>query len=204
MTNGGRGGGNVVLGLVLVALGVLFLLEQLFGVNVWRFSWPFFVILPGVLFFVGMVLGGRSAGGLAIPGSIVTMTGLILLFQTISNLWQSWAYAWALIFPTALGLGMMIQGAWSGLPRLYRVGSHFVAWGVALFLLGAAFFELVLNLSGFGGGPIAGIVWPSLLIALGLFLLVRRTIGVPLGPMPMPRGEASLEEGPREGGLGGR
>jgi hypothetical protein len=73
--------GRTVIGVILVALGVLFLLAQWFGLNLWSAGWPIAIVGLGLLFFVAMSLGGKSAGSLAIPGSIVTMVGLILLFQ---------------------------------------------------------------------------------------------------------------------------
>lgn len=84
---------SVLIGILLVGLGAMFLLGQLFNINLISYLWPFFVIVPGLLFFVGMLLGGKQAGPLAIPGSIVTMTGLLLLYQSITGHWESWAYA---------------------------------------------------------------------------------------------------------------
>jgi hypothetical protein len=82
---------------VLVALGTLFLLEQFFDFQLGQWLWPLFIIIPGLLFFVGMLLGGKSAGPLAIPGSIVTTVGLLLLYQNTFNHFESWAYTWALM-----------------------------------------------------------------------------------------------------------
>ncbi len=64
---------RAVVGLVLVGLGVLFFLAQFFDFGSVGFLWPFFVIIPGLLFFVGMVAGGPSAGRLAVPGSILLL-----------------------------------------------------------------------------------------------------------------------------------
>lgn len=175
MSCDGREWINVVVGMVLVGLGLLFLVAQLFNVNVMHFTWPFFVIVPGLLFFVGMMLGGKDAGGLAIPGSIITTTGLILLYQNTFNHWQSWAYAWALIFPTSVGFGIMTMGAWGGQPSAYRHGKRMAGWGVAIFAAGIVFFEFVLNISGFGYSVIGKVAGPTLLIALGLYLIARRT-----------------------------
>ena len=36
------------------------------------------------MFFIGMRAGGKSAGPLAIPGSVVTSVGLILLTQAVA------------------------------------------------------------------------------------------------------------------------
>lgn len=179
-----RNVGNLVVALVLIGLGALFLLGQFFKFNFWSFAWPMFIIVPGLLFFVGMVLGGKSAGGLAIPGSIVTMVGLILLYQNTFNHWESWAYAWALIFPTSVGIGLMIQGTWSNKPDLLRSGRQMFSVGIIIFVVAAAFFELVIGIS--GRGSIASYVWPVLLIGLGIYLLLRR--GAPLfGAQPAPK-----------------
>jgi hypothetical protein len=114
--------GGAGLGLVLVLLGGLFLLQQLTGFNVWRWSWPLLVVAAGAALFVGMVLGGKSAAGLAIPASITAMTGLILLVQSTFDAWQTWAYAWALIVPTAAGLGTWLMGWWADQPAARQAG----------------------------------------------------------------------------------
>lgn len=166
-----QGRTNLLFGILLVGLGALFLLGQVFGFNLAGFLWPFFIIVPGLLFFLGMVLGGKQAGPLAIPGSIVTTVGLLLLYQSISGHWESWAYAWTLIFPTSVGIGLTINGVWSDIPRLRQTGSRWITAGLIIFLVGGIFFELILNIS---GGFISNILWPALLILLGIFLLLRR------------------------------
>jgi len=176
MTSDGHEWINVVVGMVLVGLGSLFLVAQLFDINVIHFTWPFFIIVPGLLFFVGMMLGGKGAGGLAIPGSIVTSVGLILLYQNTFHHWQSWAYAWALIFPTSVGFGLMVMGAWSEQQGPYRAGRRMAGWGLAIFLAGAVFFEFVLNISGLGYSLVGKVAAPLLLIGVGVYLILRRTI----------------------------
>ncbi len=169
---------NTILGVVLVGLGVLFLLSRFLDLNLTLFLWPFFIIIPGVLFFVGMALGGRPAGPLAIPGSIVTMTGLILLYQSImaridSSAFATWAYAWALVFPTSVGMGLMINGAWSNEPRLVHTGVRWTLAGLAIYVLLGGFFELLINLT---DNPISDLMWPALLIGGGVYLLRRRPV----------------------------
>jgi hypothetical protein len=198
-----RSRANTILGLALVALGGLFLLGQLFNISFWRFFWPFFIIAPGLMFFAGMILIGESAGPLAIPGSIVTTVGLLLLYQSVFNHFESWAYAWALVFPTAVGVGLMINGMWSKSQKLVQVGSRWSTVGLAIFLVGGLFFELLLNIS---DNFISGIVWPGLLILFGLYLLGRRQAGARKGSTPKsPPAQleqaappAPLEEAPRQ------
>lgn len=164
--------GNVVLALILIGMGILFLIGQFLRINFWAVSWPFFIIVPGLLFFVGMVLGGKNLGALAIPGSIITTVGLILLYQNLFHQWQSWAYAWALIFPTSVGLGLVIQGVWDGNPRALRDGRNMLKVGLIMFAIAGVFFELVI---GIGGFPFGRYVWPVLLILLGVYLLLQRS-----------------------------
>ncbi len=164
--------GVLAVGLGLIVLGILFLAGQLFGFNVWGVVWPFFIIVPGLLFFVGMVALGKNGAPLAIPGSIITMIGLILLLQTLTGLWQTWAYIWALVFPTSVGIGIAIAGLWGDDPRAARAGGTTALIGLVIFLAFAIFFELLLNLSGLRSGPLGRIVLPVLLIGAGVVTLL--------------------------------
>lgn len=132
---------SLALGVILILAGLMFLVGQFLGARFWEAAWPFVILVPGLLLFVGMVVGGKSAGGLAIPGSIVTTLGLLMLFQNTFNYFESWAYAWALI-PTAVGVGMMINGMWSDLPELADKGQKTARIGVVMFAIGFVFFEL--------------------------------------------------------------
>jgi hypothetical protein len=117
-----------------------------------------------------MVLGGKAAGPLAIPGSIVTTAGLILLFQGFAGgYYQSWAYTGALVFPAAVGVGLMIHGKYSDEPRLVRTGRRWLNTGLVIFLASGAFFEILIFRSAMGR-----IAWPALMIAFGAYLLMRR------------------------------
>ncbi|MGE5551034.1 MAG: hypothetical protein ACM3ZC_10975 [Bacteroidota bacterium] len=164
---------KLIIGLALVILGTLHLFGELLGINPWRF-WPLLVILPGLLFFVTMVLDGQTAGWLAIPGSMLVTIGLILLYQSLTDHWESWAYAWALIFPTAIGIGLAIQGKWNGEEYAFESGLSLVKTGFTVFLAAGIFFELVLNISGLRDDRIGAFAWPALLVGLGLYLLVGR------------------------------
>jgi hypothetical protein len=127
-----------------------------------------------------MVQGGRAAGGLAYPASIVTTVGLILLFQSYTGAWQTWAYAWALIAPTAVGVGQWLHGRLRDDAATQARGRRAAESGLVLFAGLAAFFELALNLSGFFAGTAAGSVLALGLVAAGAYLLLRpRAAAVP-------------------------
>jgi hypothetical protein len=163
--------GNLALGAALIILGGLFLLGQLLDINVGRFAWPFFIIMPGVLLFILALVSGGDAGEIiAVLGSIVTVTGLLLLYQNTFNHFQSWAYAWALVAPTSIGLGRMAYGLLKDKPQSVQGGQRLLMIGGVIFLVGAVFFELIIGISGFGLG---GIGWPILLIGLGAFFILR-------------------------------
>ncbi len=159
-------------GLGLIILGLLFLLGAVFQINIWGALWPFFIIVPGLLFFVAMVSIGKPGAPLAVPGTIVTTVGLLLFFQNLTGLWSTWAYAWALVFPTAVGLGIAIAGLWSDDTKAVRVGTGMAGVGLAILLFFAFFFEVILNLNGLRSGPVGRVVLPLAIIAVGVALLV--------------------------------
>ena len=164
--------GGIIGGSVLIGLGILFLLAQFFNFSAWNFIWPFFVIGVGGLFFVGMILGGKPAANLAIPGSIIGVIGVTLLFQNLTGHWSSWAYGWTVIL-MAVGLGLWISGVWADNLSQRRSGWRVMRVGFVLFILFGAFFELIF--SGFGGALMTQVLFPVLLILLGLYLVIRRS-----------------------------
>jgi hypothetical protein len=109
---------------------------------------------------------------------MVTTVGLILLVQNSFNLWQTWAYAWALVFPMSIGIGTWLMGWWAGDPARERAGQRMAEVGLIMFVGVGAFFELALNLSGIwwrqGLGSTAFAV---VLILVGAYLLLRRGNG---------------------------
>src|SRR6266516_4888329 len=125
-----------------------------------------------LILFVALTARGAVSEGLAIFGSIVTVSGLILLVQDATDHFESWAYAWTLIVPGAIGLGMILYGLTARRPGNVRSGTRLVGIALVLFLLGGAFFEGIVGLSGYQLDHIAGVVLGALIIALGALMLV--------------------------------
>jgi hypothetical protein len=163
---------SVIVGTLLIAFGVLVFLGEIFKTSLFQF-WPLFIIASGLMFFVAMLVAGKSTGFLAIPGSIVSMVGLILLYQSITNHWETWSYAWALI-PLSVGIGMWIFGKFSDLDELCRSGRHVINVGLVLFVVFGLFFELLIGIGGVSRN--ASLFWPLALIALGVYLLFSRLL----------------------------
>lgn len=162
---------GMVGGAILVALGVAILTQHVFNFVGFGFPWQIFIIGPGIILFGLMILGGRGASGLAIPASIVTTIGMILLFQGVFDYFESWAYAWALL-PTAGGVGTLIAGLWGGNAQMVAAGKHAASGGLALFFAFAAFFEILI----FGDGRFGEYAWTLALILVGLFFLARGVV----------------------------
>jgi hypothetical protein len=161
-------------GLALVGLGALFLVAQLFGFGFWGLAWPLFVLLPGVSLFYLVRALGKGAAILTVPASVLTTLGILLLYQNTFNHWTSWAYAWSLVLPGSLGLGIAFFGDLTRRPNAARIGEGMAKVGAGLFLAGAVFFELFLNISGLVPGMFAGWFLPLLMIAGGFYLIRRK------------------------------
>jgi hypothetical protein len=163
--------GNALGGALLIVLGIVFLVSQFFDFHLGHYLWPFMVIVSGVFLFFGAVTLDEEAGkALAILSGIVTMVGIILLVMTFTDLWASWSYAWALVAPTGPGLGLWLLGTLKNRPDLVKSGKEMIRVGLIIFVGAAIFFELIIGINGFSLGRY---FLPLLLIALGLFLLVR-------------------------------
>lgn len=162
---------SAVVGGLLILLGAILLLGQF--APIWHFGWPLFIIAPGVLVLLTALTSRGAVGeGLAITGSLITVTGLILLVQNATNHWASWAYAWALVFPGSVGAGMMFYGMASGRSGNLRFGSRLLAAGLVTFFLGALFFEGVLQISGYQFDRGTGVAVGALIIGAGALILI--------------------------------
>lgn len=169
--------GSAALGALLIALGIVFFAAQVLGFDIGRFGWPLIIVGAGALLLLMGLTGFDPSRGLIIPGTIVTTVGLILLYQNTFRHWESWAYVWALI-PASVGLGTALRAAFLGQSRHVRRGLSMTAFFLVLFALGFSFFEGVLGMSGRDFGPVAQYAFPLLLILVGVWMLVSRTMRV--------------------------
>jgi hypothetical protein len=126
------------------------------------------------MFFVGMFLGGKNVGGLAIPGSMFVILGLTMLAQSVFANWTSWSYTWAMFAPAGVGVGLVIFSWWSDKPNLKRPGYTLIAIGLGIFLVFGTFFEAMFGL--FGYNMSGSVVLSLALIGLGVVVLFGRFI----------------------------
>ena len=164
--------GTLVGGALLIGFGVLALFGQIFrDFHFWSYIWPFAVIGCGAMFFIGMLAGGKSLAGLAIPGSIITVSGLMLLFQNITGHWSTWSYGWTITL-ASVGLGIFIMGMIQGDEHCRQAGLKVMKVAAILFVIFGAFFEMILSPFGLTAGRYT---FPVLLILLGGYLVVPRS-----------------------------
>ena len=163
--------GTALLGILLITVGVFFFIGQWLNIDWGAATWPFYVIAPG-LALMAFGLTQRDGSGLTVAGSIVTMVGLVLLYQNATGHWESWAYAWALVGPGGSGLGMLLYGTRSGNRKMARDGFWQILVAIGLFVAGFIFFEGIIGISG-QQLPLPEWVLPVAVIAIGLLVLVR-------------------------------
>jgi hypothetical protein len=139
------------------------LARELFPQLMISLDWPWIVMGVGLVFLLFAVF--TKTGDLAIPGSIISGIGAILYFQNVIGDWGTWSFAWTLI-PGFIGIGL-------GLAALISPAKGQDNWSASLFMLAVSAVLFIL----FGGGKYFGLelefLWPVIVIAVGLFLLIK-------------------------------
>ena len=164
--------GTMVTGLILVILGVLFFILNLIpGISAAK-TWPMILILLAIGFFIPSLIWPKSREGLAglfIPGCILLTLGAIFLFNTLTKIWNIWAFAWLLI-PASVGLGLVsgaTVGKWDR--SVKQVGFWMMVISLTAFALFASLF----------GTPVVKAIGAGFLLVSGAFLLIRSLIKKP-------------------------
>lgn len=156
---------SIIGGVILISVGIILLVLQLLPnagqvINIGQ-QWPLFIVGVGLLLFLGALFG---APPLAVPGSVVAGIGLMLYFQNIYDAWETWAFSWALI-PAFIGVGTILMQTLQGNIKVgLRDGGRLIVLGLILFFVFGAVFSDWFSLD---------VIWPVLVIALGLWLLIR-------------------------------
>jgi len=164
-------GSSAALGIVLVVVGLFALGVVVLDIDLTQYGWPLFVIIPGLtLLVVGFLGGGQGA---SIPGGIVTMLGLLLAYSHSTGDWPSWAFAWSLIVPFGVGLGMYLQALRDRDLAALRRGRTLIFVGALIFMIGFVLFESILGISDMDYGVFGKAALPGLLVVIGIILLVR-------------------------------
>lgn len=175
--------GSLVGALALIALGAIFLILNFIPEIGFEELWPmiFFVVATG--FYLPAVIWPESRRGLAglyIPGSLLLVTGLIFLYNTLSGDWGMWAFAWLLV-PFSIGMGLSLA-AWIGKwnPPVSDVG----IWIMVLNAVGFSLFGTLF------GEPFIKTFSAGMVLVGGALMLLRgflRARQVEEKPTPKPK-----------------
>jgi peptidoglycan/LPS O-acetylase OafA/YrhL len=159
--------GALIGGAVLIGIGLLTLVSRMYTGIDWGLLWPFSIIGFGALFFIAMFAMGKSGAAFAIPGTIITGIGLVVLFQNITQHWTTMSYLWTLII-IFVGLGIYLMGWYGEDANQKRSGGKVMKIGIILFIIFGTIFETVFS-------SLNNAIFPILLILLGVYLVLSRS-----------------------------
>ena len=128
------------LGALLVLAGTVWGVQIGWNASIRRY-WPIAVVVAGVfLWILAVFVRPPGQHWLAILGSSVLTTGLILTYQVRLTRWESWWYAWPLIIPLSIGMAVVVGSRLEEGPReAWRTG---IRWTIAGGLLWTFLFLL--------------------------------------------------------------
>jgi hypothetical protein len=162
--------GRIIGGLVMIAIGAFLLIANNFFWPVMSDFWPFIIVAIGIAFFGVMVARGPAGGGLAIPGSILSLLGITLFLQNLNQTWANMAFTWPLFVFGGIGIGLLINSWWSDRLELKRAGYTMLVMALVFFTAFGTFFSRLL-----GSNNTLAVFGVLLIIAGALTLVLRLT-----------------------------
>jgi len=145
---------NFITGLLLILLGLFFLGAQL-GYICWENLWPLILIIGGALFFLGFFLNPKHYG-LLMPGSVLTIVGLLFLY-TNSGRWYAMEYLWPIVI-LAPGIGFVLMYLFGPKRNGFWIPAVILVTMALIFFVR---FWCVLR------------YWPVILILIGFYILIN-------------------------------
>jgi hypothetical protein len=147
---------DVIIGVVLITLGILFLLDNLDLIEInFGLLWPVLIILAGLFFVVGY-LYDRKNYGLLMPATLLITYGLLFWYCVITD-WDSMQELWP-VFLIGPGLGFYFMYLLGGKEKGLLIPAGILVGLGLIFLLSS-------------GGMLK--YWPLILIACGVYLIYK-------------------------------
>jgi len=120
---------------VLILMGVFLLLN--IGNVLLTLIFFVTITLPGLGFLWVYNRGEDYTAPFAIPATLTIGTGLLLMYQSLTGYWESWAFAW-ILYGVFLGLGLMMMGRRLNERELVKIGRLMtIISGVAFIAIGS-------------------------------------------------------------------
>ncbi|HIQ05197.1 MAG TPA: hypothetical protein EYH31_05815 [Anaerolineae bacterium] len=164
---------GIVPGLILIALGLIFLFQNLgWRVFAWDRIWPLFVLGAGVAFLAGYVLGQAHDPGYVFVGTAATLIALFFFTFTFGVIpWRHMDRLWPM-FVIIGGLSFFALWAAEGF-RDWGVFST----GLLAIVIGVIAFPFTFGLLGRRLALLLVRLWPLLLVLIGVGLLAQFFLG---------------------------
>ncbi|MCC4771747.1 hypothetical protein FXV91_16710 [Methanosarcina sp. DH2] len=129
--------------LVFLLLAAVFALVVSMQIHLGKFTLPFYIVVSGMfLFATSLETESRIGEWIASLGWTLNMFGLLLFYQYGTGNWESWAYAWPLVFPVGPGLGQLSYGVVKARRDPFERGKVLLQLGLGLFVLILIVFKL--------------------------------------------------------------
>jgi hypothetical protein len=155
-------GGLFIPGLpVLVTGGLLFAASVTGNWGLWGTLWPLEVIGVALGFVLAAIF--LSVVWLMIPASIVGLTGLVLLFCSLTGFWASWAVLWTVV-PFSVGLPLLLIGIFHKNEGLKLAGLILAGFAGLAFTAMSAFIA--------SSSWITKVLGPAVILILGVFMIL--------------------------------
>jgi hypothetical protein len=154
--------GLFIPGIPTLTTGILLFFASISGNwSIWAYLWPLEVISVAIGFILMAIF--LKVPWLAIPASIIGLTGLVLQFCAATGLWSSWAVLWT-VEPFAVGLPLLLIGMNKKIEGVKIAG--IILCGFAGLAFAAMSALLVTSLW------ITRLIGPGIVLALGILLVL--------------------------------
>lgn len=156
--------------MLLIGAGAVLLVTNLLHIQIIDFFWPAFIVGPSLLMiwpaYKSTSEQQSSLAFMAVPGAMGLMTGALLFLMSLTNHFESMAYAWTLVLAGGAG-GYLYMRRFDDPGPTKERAHRFIRAMILAFMGLASFFELLVfnNL---------GAWWPLALIVVGVYLFVRK------------------------------
>ena len=145
---------------VLTTGGLLFAASLTGNWGLWGTLWPLEVIGVALGFVMAAIF--LRVVWLMVPASIVGLTGLVLLFCSLTGLWISWAVLWTVV-PFAVGLPLLLIGIFQKIEGVKLAGLILVGFaGLAFTAMSAVIVS---------SSWLTRILGPAAILILGVFMV---------------------------------
>jgi hypothetical protein len=155
--------GRLVTGAVFIVLGIFLLLVRFTELPIGHGLWPFFLIVGGLLFYLGYFWSHNrrpGAVGMLFPGTYLLIIGLLFLVLNIIG-WRYMQYLWPIF---VLGVAISFAVMYFFTPAGDKDKKDLRSTALIMLVISAGLFVIAAK---------AGIFWPIALVVIGLFIIFK-------------------------------